>query len=74
MQKEQDCLQKDLESAKTHVQDLHCQNFVKDLKLQCANAKLYQYDPKYRRPEPKLVKKCEQCRHAEKKQWEAINQ
>ena len=72
MLKEQDCLHMDLESAEAQIKSLHSQNFANKLELQRAKAKLNQYDPKYRRPEPELVQKYEQCRHAWEKCQEKI--
>ena len=44
MQKELDCLQIDLESAKARIESLHSQNLAKDSELQHAKAKLNQWD------------------------------
>ena len=75
MQKEQDCLQKNLKSAKIRIQDLHCQNFAKiNLELQYAKAKLNQYNPKSRKLKLKIIREREQCKHAQEKRQEAINQ
>ena len=73
MQKEQHHLQIDLKLAKTQIKFLHNQNLAKNSELQCAKAKLNQYNPKYRRPDSKIVQKYEQCKYAQEKWREAIN-
>ena len=74
MQKELDCLRGDLESAKARIKFLQIQTLAKDLELQRAKAELDWYDPKYRKPEPELVRERKQCRNAQQKRWEEINQ
>ena len=64
MLKEQNCLCIDLESAKAQIKSLHSQNLANKMELQCGKAELNHYDPKYKRPDPKIVQEREQRRHA----------